>query len=136
MAGFLMTLKGLPSTYNKDLQEDKELLFDTVDNVSACLRIAEGVIATLDVSSFTFALKIQKSYDFSRTVTQGTDGGCADYGCTCYRFGGLPCSERGESLNGPVQKVYHSFCFVRLRSERRTISPGGLWRSPSLESVS
>lgn len=50
MAGFLMTLKGLPSTYNKDLQEDKEPLFDTVDNISACLRIAEGVIATLAVS--------------------------------------------------------------------------------------
>jgi len=52
MAGFLMTLKGLPSTYNKDLQEDKEPLFDTVDNLSACLKIAEGVIATLSVSLF------------------------------------------------------------------------------------
>ncbi|CAA7271801.1 unnamed protein product [Cyclocybe aegerita] len=49
MAGFLMTLKGLPSTYNKDLQEDKEPLFDTVDNLTACLQIAEGVIATLEV---------------------------------------------------------------------------------------
>lgn len=49
MAGFLMTYKGLPSTYNKDLQEDKEPLFDAVDNVSASLKIAEGVIATLTV---------------------------------------------------------------------------------------
>ncbi|KAI6045372.1 putative argininosuccinate lyase [Pisolithus marmoratus] len=49
MAGFMMTLKGLPSTYNKDLQEDKEPLFDTVDNISACLKIAEGVIATMEV---------------------------------------------------------------------------------------
>ena len=49
MAGFVMTLKGLPSTYNKDLQEDKEPLFDTVDNISACFRIAEGVVATLEV---------------------------------------------------------------------------------------
>jgi len=47
-----MTLKGLPSTYNKDLQEDKEPLFDTVDNLSACLKIAEGVISTLTVSLF------------------------------------------------------------------------------------
>lgn len=52
MAGFMMTLKGLPSTYNKDLQEDKEPLFDTVDNLSACLSIAEGVIATLTVGLF------------------------------------------------------------------------------------
>jgi len=49
MAGFLMTLKGLPSTYNKDLQEDKEPLFDAVDTVSACFHIAEGVIATLEI---------------------------------------------------------------------------------------
>ncbi|KAI9570494.1 putative argininosuccinate lyase [Boletus coccyginus] len=49
MAGFLMTLKGLPSTYNKDLQEDKEPLFDTVDAVGASLKIAEGVIATMTV---------------------------------------------------------------------------------------
>ena len=49
MAGFVVTLKGLPSTYNKDLQEDKEPLFDTVDNISASLKIAEGVIATIDV---------------------------------------------------------------------------------------
>nr|GAT47212.1 argininosuccinate lyase [Mycena chlorophos] len=49
MAGFVMTLKGLPSTYNKDLQEDKEPLFDAVDNVAASLKIAEGVIATMDV---------------------------------------------------------------------------------------
>ena len=49
MAGFLMTLKGLPSTYNKDLQEDKEPLFDVVDTVTASFRIAEGVVATLEV---------------------------------------------------------------------------------------
>jgi argininosuccinate lyase len=49
MAGFIMTLKGLPSTYNKDLQEDKEPLFDTVDNISACLKITEGVLSTLEV---------------------------------------------------------------------------------------
>jgi hypothetical protein len=49
MAGFVMTLKGLPSTYNKDLQEDKEPLFDAVDNVSASFKIAEGVVATMEV---------------------------------------------------------------------------------------
>ncbi|OCF55581.1 argininosuccinate lyase [Kwoniella mangroviensis CBS 10435] len=50
MAGFMMSLKGVPSTYNKDLQEDKEPLFDAVDTVSAALRIAEGVIATLTIN--------------------------------------------------------------------------------------
>lgn len=49
MAGFMMTLKGLPSTYNKDLQEDKEPLFDTYDTIDASLKITEGVIATMTV---------------------------------------------------------------------------------------
>lgn len=54
MAGFMMTMKGTPSTYNKDFQEDKEPLFDCVDTVSASIRIAEGVIATMSVSLGSF----------------------------------------------------------------------------------
>ncbi|XAO23351.1 argininosuccinate lyase [Cryptococcus bacillisporus CA1280] len=50
MAGFMMSLKGVPSTYNKDLQEDKEPLFDAVDTVSAALRIAEGALATMSIN--------------------------------------------------------------------------------------
>ncbi|KAK7061073.1 argininosuccinate lyase [Paramarasmius palmivorus] len=49
MAGFFMTYKGLPSTYNKDLQEDKEPMFDTLTNASISFKIAEGVVATLDI---------------------------------------------------------------------------------------
>lgn len=53
----MMTLKGLPSTYNKDLQEDKEPLFDAVDNISASLKIAEGVIATMEVKAPHFFVR-------------------------------------------------------------------------------
>ena len=49
LAGLLTTLKGLPSTYNKDLQEDKEALFDAVDTLALELPIAAGVIRTLKV---------------------------------------------------------------------------------------
>jgi len=45
--GFTATLKGLPRAYNKDLQEDKVPLFETVDTVRDCLQIATGVVATL-----------------------------------------------------------------------------------------
>ena len=54
LAGFMMTLKGIPSTYNKDLQEDKEPLFDAADTLSRCLRILEGVVSTLTVRSSPF----------------------------------------------------------------------------------
>ncbi len=46
----LTVLKGLPSTYNKDLQEDKEPLFDTVDTLLLTLPVVAGVIETLHVN--------------------------------------------------------------------------------------
>ncbi len=51
VAGFLTTLKGLPLAYNRDLQEDKEPLFDAVDQVNLAL----GALAGL-YSSVTFHL--------------------------------------------------------------------------------
>ena len=51
MSGLLMTLKGLPSTYNKDLQEDKEPLFDAMETLAGALPIAAGALATLTVNS-------------------------------------------------------------------------------------
>ena len=39
LSGLLMTLKGLPLAYDKDLQEDKEALFDALDTLEACLRV-------------------------------------------------------------------------------------------------
>ncbi|KAK0737834.1 L-Aspartase-like protein [Schizothecium vesticola] len=49
MAGFMMTQKGLPSTYNKDLQESVEPMLDHVKTVSDSIQIANGVLATLAI---------------------------------------------------------------------------------------
>lgn len=49
LAGFLMSLKGIPSTYDKDMQEDKEALFDALVTVEHSILIATGVISTLTV---------------------------------------------------------------------------------------
>jgi argininosuccinate lyase len=46
LAGFLTTLKGLPLAYNRDLQEDKEPLFDALDQVVLALAGLEGLIGT------------------------------------------------------------------------------------------
>ncbi|XP_072766199.1 argininosuccinate lyase isoform X3 [Anoplolepis gracilipes] len=48
--GFMVTLKGIPSTYNKDLQEDKESLFYTYDTLYQMFHIAEKALATLKVN--------------------------------------------------------------------------------------
>ncbi|KAM6315540.1 argininosuccinate lyase-like [Podargus strigoides] len=50
LAAILMVLKGLPSTYNKDLQEDKEAVFDVVDTLNAVLQVSTGVISTLQIN--------------------------------------------------------------------------------------
>ena len=47
LTGFLTTLKGLPSSYNKDLQEDKEPLFDTVDTLETLLPALIGLVETM-----------------------------------------------------------------------------------------
>ncbi|MGL4651513.1 MAG: argininosuccinate lyase, partial [Caldilineaceae bacterium] len=47
LTALMALLKGLPTSYNKDLQEDKEPLFDAVESVGGALQIAAGVIATL-----------------------------------------------------------------------------------------
>jgi argininosuccinate lyase len=43
----LVTMKGLPLTYNSDMQEDKEPLFDTVDTIEGILRVVPPMLATL-----------------------------------------------------------------------------------------
>ena len=43
------TLKGIPLAYNKDMQEDKEAIFDTVDTVKQCLNIFAPMITTMTV---------------------------------------------------------------------------------------
>jgi argininosuccinate lyase len=50
LTGMLSTLKGLPLAYNKDLQEDKEAVFDTVDTVEISLRAAAVVLGNLTVN--------------------------------------------------------------------------------------
>lgn len=50
LMAMLTVLKGLPLSYNRDLQEDKEGLFDAVDTVLASLRVSAGMLRTLKVN--------------------------------------------------------------------------------------
>ncbi|ODV86624.1 hypothetical protein CANARDRAFT_27052 [[Candida] arabinofermentans NRRL YB-2248] len=51
LAGFMMSIKSIPSTYNKDMQEDKEPLFDSLLTVEHSILIATGVISTLNIDA-------------------------------------------------------------------------------------
>ncbi len=49
LMGLLTVMKGIPLAYNKDMQEDKEQLFDAIDTVKMCLLVFERMIATMTV---------------------------------------------------------------------------------------
>ncbi|MDA8195735.1 MAG: argininosuccinate lyase [Actinomycetota bacterium] len=59
LGGFLTTLKGLPLSYNRDLQEDKEPLFDSINQISRALSAVKGMLAT---ATFDFS-RMKKSAD-------------------------------------------------------------------------
>ena len=50
LISLLTTMKGLPLTYNKDMQEDKEALFDTVDTVEICLEVMSRLLGEISFS--------------------------------------------------------------------------------------
>jgi argininosuccinate lyase len=50
LMAMLTTLKGLPLAYNKDMQEDKEAIFDAVKTMNSCLSVYKGLIETLQVN--------------------------------------------------------------------------------------
>lgn len=55
LIALLTLLKGLPMTYNRDLQEDKERLFDTADTVRACVRLTAAMLRHTTVNAATCA---------------------------------------------------------------------------------
>ena len=67
LVALLTMMKGLPLAYNKDMQEDKESVFDAADTVKACLSVFSGMLKTL-------IFKTEKMYDAAREgYTNTTD---------------------------------------------------------------
>lgn len=62
LVGMLTVLKGLPLTYNKDLQEDKEGLFDTVDTLKQALPLFAGMLRTARVNREKMQQSIEKDF--------------------------------------------------------------------------
>lgn len=69
LQSLLITLKGTPSTYNKDYQEDKEPLFDTVDTLELTLPVVAGVVRTMRVNGE----KLQAALDEGMLATDLAD---------------------------------------------------------------
>ncbi|KRL83339.1 argininosuccinate lyase [Ligilactobacillus apodemi] len=66
LMGLLTVLKGLPLAYNKDMQEDKEGVFDAVKTIIPCLKICTGMVETLTVKDDKMAHALDN--DFSNAT--------------------------------------------------------------------
>ena len=62
LMALLTVLKGLPLTYNRDLQEDKEGFFDTVDTLQSTLEVLAGMVATIQVNPQRMRQAVEESY--------------------------------------------------------------------------
>ena len=62
LMGLLTTLKGLPLAYNKDMQEDKEGVFDACDTVKMCLQILAPMLASVTVRKEKMLEAAQKGF--------------------------------------------------------------------------
>ena len=143
LMALLTTMKGLPLAYNKDMQEDKEGVFDCVDTVKMCLRVMTPMIATLRAKTENMRAAAGRGF------INATD--LADYLVvkglpfrTAYKISGrlvAACIARGCTLENLPLEVYRAesdvieedvFAFIDLdRCLCRRTSEGG----PAPESV-
>ncbi|WP_215148722.1 argininosuccinate lyase [Exiguobacterium sp. s91] len=101
LMGFLTTMKALPLAYNKDMQEDKEGVFDTADTVLQSVQIFTGMIESATFK--TEALKKATMQDFSNATE------LADYLVTK----GIPFREAHEIVGKAVLYCVQNGCFLK-----------------------
>ncbi len=89
----LVLLKGLPLAYNRDLQEDKQPLFDCFDTVTACLEIAAPVVEGAQLNREAIAERIEDGYLDATTLM--------DY----LTLRGVPVRTAHETVGGLVRKA-------------------------------
>ncbi|MBM4762555.1 argininosuccinate lyase [Bacillus sp. B15-48] len=100
LMGLLTILKGLPLAYNKDMQEDKEGMFDTVKTVKGSLKIFAGMIETMTVNKDKMEDSVTK--DFSNATE------LADY----LASKGLPFREAHEIVGKLVLECIQKGCYL------------------------
>jgi argininosuccinate lyase len=100
LMGLLTVLKGLPLAYNKDMQEDKEGMFDTVRTVKGSLKIFAGMVSTMKVNEEKMAKSVKN--DFSNATE------LADY----LAAKGVPFREAHEIVGKLVLDCIQKGCYL------------------------
>ena len=112
LTALLAMMKGLPLAYNKDMQEDKEAIFDAVDTVKLCVSTFTPMLATMTVRSDNMRAAAAKGF------INATD--CADYLTKkglpfrdAYKITGTIvafCIREGKTLETLTLEEYRRFC--------------------------
>jgi argininosuccinate lyase len=70
LQALMVLVKGLPLAYNRDLQEDKERVFDSADTVEACLELAAAVVAGAELDRERIAERLDRGYLDATTLME------------------------------------------------------------------
>ena len=70
LQSLLVLVKGLPLAYNRDLQEDKERVFDSAETVEACVRLATAVVAGAKLNREVIADRLERGYLDATTLME------------------------------------------------------------------
>lgn len=114
LIALLTTLKGLPLAYNKDMQEDKEAVFDACDTVILCLQVAAPMVRTMKVNASTMAKVASTGFMNATDLADYLVGKGLAFR-DAYKISGqivAHCIEKGTILENLPLKDYKNFCSV------------------------
>jgi len=108
LTGLMTTLKGLPLAYNRDLQEDKEPVFDSVDTLETLLPAFTGMIATIRFDTERMRELAPEGYSLATDVAEWLVRGGVPFREAHEIAGALVryCEERGIGLDEPTDEEY------------------------------
>jgi len=108
LTGLLTTMKGLPLAYNRDLQEDKEPVFDSVDTLEVLLPAFTGMVSTLRFDTERMRALAPEGYSLATDVAEWLVRERVPFREAHEIAGALVrfCEERGLALDGPTDGEY------------------------------
>lgn len=108
LTGLLATLKGLPLAYNRDLQEDKEPVFDSVETLEVLLPAFTGMVATLVFDTARMAELAPQGFSLATDVADWLVRQRVPFREAHEISGALVrfCEENGLDLDGPTDEQY------------------------------
>jgi argininosuccinate lyase len=111
LVALLTIMKGLPMTYNRDLQEDKEPLFDTVDTLKVCLRVFTSMSKNIEFKRNKMLKEASGGFSTATDVAEYLVMKGVPFRESHAIIGNLVayCLQKGKDISGLTMKEFHRF---------------------------